>query len=58
MDYHLFPTYLDEKTLKSSPIREGAGLALAELGDEKKDVVLIGADTIESCRAHLFSIFL
>jgi len=55
MDYHLFPTYLDEKTLKSSPIREGAGLALAELGDEKKDVVLIGADTIESCRAHYFA---
>src|SRR3972149_4047393 len=55
MDFHLHPTYLDEKTLKSSPIREGAGLGLAELGAEKKDVVLVGADTIESCRAHYFA---
>lgn len=55
MDFHLYPTYLDEKTLKSVAIREGAGLGLAELGEEKKDVVLVGADTIESCRAHYFA---
>ena len=55
MDYKLVQNYLDEKTVKSSPIREGAGLALAELGAEKKEVVLVGADTIESCRAHYFA---
>ena len=55
MDYKLAKNYLNEKSLKSSPVREGAGLGLAELGAEKKDVVLIGADTIESCRAHYFA---
>ncbi len=55
MDYKLQPNHLDPNTVKSSPIREGAGLGLAELGAEKKDVVLVGADTIESCRAHYFA---
>jgi len=47
--------YLDEKKIKWSPMREGAGLGMAELGAEKKDMVMLGADTIESCRAHHFA---
>lgn len=47
--------YLDETKVKQSPMREGAGLGLAELGALHGDVVLVGADTIESCRAHHFA---
>jgi len=55
MDYKLVKNYLDEKAIKWSPMREGAGLGMAELGEEKKDMVMLGADTIESCRAHYFA---
>ncbi|KKQ34409.1 MAG: Transketolase central region [Candidatus Nomurabacteria bacterium GW2011_GWB1_37_5] len=55
MNYKLVKNYLDDKTIKWSPMREGAGLGMAELGEEKKDMVLLGADTIESCRAHYFA---
>ncbi len=55
MDYKFAQNYLDEKTVKWSPMREGAGLGLAELGEEKMDVVLVVADTTESCRAHYFA---
>lgn len=55
MDYKLAENYLDESKVKWTPMRDGAGLGLAELGEIKKDAVLIGADTIESCRAHYFA---
>lgn len=55
MDWKLADNYLDETKVKMSPMREGAGLGLAELGTEHADVVLVGADTIESCRAHYFA---
>ncbi len=55
MDYKFVENYLDEKSVKWSPMREGAGLGMAELGETKKDMVLLGADTIESCRAHYFA---
>jgi transketolase len=54
MDFKLAQNYLDDKAVKWSPMRDGAGLGLAELGAEKENVILIGADTIESCRAHYF----
>lgn len=47
--------YLDDATVKQSPMRDGAGLGLAELGAEHADVVLVGADTMESCRVHHFA---
>lgn len=55
MDWKLAKNYLDEKSVKWSPMREGAGLGMAELGEERKDMILIGADTLESCRAHHFA---
>lgn len=55
MDWKLTDNYLDETKVKMSPMREGAGLGLAELGAEHSDVILVGADTIESCRAHYFA---
>jgi transketolase len=55
MDFKLVPNYLNDKEIKWSPMREGAGLGMAELGETKKDMVLLGADTVESCRAHYFA---
>lgn len=55
MNYKFSENYLDEKTVKWSPMREGAGLGMAELGEIKKDMVVLGADTLESCRAHHFA---
>jgi transketolase len=47
--------YLDDTKVKMSPMRDGAGLGLAELGGLHTDVVVVGADTLESCRAHHFA---
>src|SRR3989344_2721838 len=55
MNYKFSENYLDEKTVKWSPMRAGAGLGMAELGEIKKDMVVLGADTLESCRAHHFA---
>ena len=55
MNYKFVENYLDEKVIKWSPMREGAGIGLRELGEKYENVVLVGADTIESCRAHYFA---
>jgi len=55
MDYRLVKNYLDEKKVKWEPMRNGAGKGLAELGEQKKDVVVLAADTAESSRAHYFA---
>ena len=55
MDFKFADNYLDETNVKKSAMREGAGLGLAELGAEHADVILVGADTIESCRGHHFA---
>ncbi|MBI1971606.1 MAG: transketolase family protein [Candidatus Wildermuthbacteria bacterium] len=36
-------------------MRDGAGIGMAELGETAKDMVVLGADTIESSRAHYFA---
>lgn len=53
--YNLIKNYLDEKKLEMKPMRDGAGIGMAELGEEKENMVVLGADTIESSRAHYFA---
>ena len=36
-------------------MRDGAGIGIAELGEEKEDIVVLGADTIGSARAKYFA---
>ena len=55
MDYKLAQNYLDEDKVVIKKMRDGAGIGMAELGEEKKDMVVLGADTIESSRAHFFA---
>lgn len=55
MNFKFVDNHLDETKTKMSPMREGAGLGLAELGAEHDDVIVVGADTLESCRAHHFA---
>ena len=55
MDYKLAKNYLDEKKVKWEPMRNGAGLGMAELGETKEDMVVLAADTAESSRAHYFA---
>lgn len=55
MNYYLSKNYLNEKGIELKPMRDGAGIGMAELGEEKKDMVVLGADTIESSRAHYFA---
>lgn len=55
MDYKLAQNYLDEDRVEIKKMRDGAGIGMAELGEEKKDMVVLGADTIESSRAHYFA---
>ena len=55
MNWNFAKEYLDETKVEWKPMRDGAGLGMAELGEEKKDMVVLGADTIESSRAHFFA---
>ena len=54
MDYHLVKSYLDEKKVEWRPMRDGAGIGMVELGETKKNMVVLAADTAESSRAHYF----
>jgi len=51
----LVENYLDEKNIKWKPMRDGAGIGMMELGGEKKDMIVLAADTMESSRAHFFA---
>lgn len=55
MDYKLVKNYLEEDKLEIKKMRDGAGIGMAELGEEKKDMVVLGADTIGSSRAKFFA---
>lgn len=55
MQYYLAKRYLDEKRVQWKAMRDGAGIGMAELGAIKKDMVVLGADTAESSRAHYFA---
>lgn len=55
MNYHFAKNYLDEKKVEWKKIRDGLGQGMAELGGEKKDMVVLVADTMESSRAHFFA---
>jgi len=53
-DYKLVKNYLEEDRIEKKRMRDGAGIGMAELGEEKKDMIVLGADTIESSRGHYF----
>ncbi|MEX2145184.1 MAG: transketolase C-terminal domain-containing protein [Candidatus Spechtbacterales bacterium] len=55
MDYYLDKNYLNPKKVESKKMRDGAGIGIAELGETKKDVVVLGADTAGSARASFFA---
>ena len=55
MTYYLARNYLNETKIPWKSMRDGAGIGMAELGATKKDMVVLGADTIESSRAHYFA---
>jgi len=55
MNYYLQKNYLNEEKLEKKPMRDGAGIGMAELGKEKEDVVVLGADTSGSARAKYFA---
>lgn len=55
MEYYLDKNYLDPKKIESKNMRDGAGIGIAELGETKKDVVVLGADTAGSARAKYFA---
>jgi transketolase len=55
MKYYLAKNYLHEKKVEWKPMRDGAGIGMAELGETKKDMVVLAADTAESSRAHYFA---
>lgn len=54
MNYYLQKDYLNEKSLEQKPMRDGAGIGVAEIGAEHKDVIVLGADTLGSSRAKYF----
>lgn len=53
-DFHLDPKHLTDEP-RIEKIRDGLGRGMCELGEKKEDMVLIGADTLESVRAHFFA---
>jgi transketolase len=53
--YNLAKSYLDIEQVEWKKMRDGIGQGMAELGEKKKDVVVLGADTMESSRAHFFA---
>lgn len=55
MKYYFVENYLNEETVEWKKMRDGAGIGMAELGEEKKDMVVLGADTIGSSRAKYFA---
>jgi len=55
MDYKLSENYLDEKKIEWKPMRDGGGIGVAEMGEEKEDVVVLAADTAGSARAKYFA---
>ena len=55
MNYYFAKHYLNETKVEWKPMRDGAGIGMAELGETKKDMVVLGADTTESSRAHYFA---
>ena len=54
-NYNLAKNYLDEEKTEWKPMRDGAGIGIAELGGEKEDVVVLAADTAGSSRAKYFA---
>jgi transketolase len=54
-NFYLDKDYFDENKLQLRPMRDGAGIGMAELGEEKLDMVVLGADTADSSRAKYFA---
>ncbi len=54
MDYKLVENLYGED-IEIKKMRDGAGLGVKELGEEKDDIVVLGADTMGSTRADIFA---
>ncbi|MEX1027136.1 MAG: transketolase C-terminal domain-containing protein [Candidatus Paceibacterota bacterium] len=55
MNFNLVDTLYDAETIAIEKMRDGAGKGVAELGAQKDDVVVLGADTMGSSRAKYFA---
>ena len=55
MKYYLAENYLNQKKVEWKKMRDGAGIGMAELGEVKKDMVVLAADTAGSARAKYFA---
>jgi len=55
MEYKFADNYLDDEKVKWEPMRDGAGKGMEELGGEKEDMIVLGADTASSARAIYFA---
>jgi len=55
MNFNLVKNYLDDKKIEWKPMRDGAGIGIAELGADYEDVVVLAADTSGSARAKYFA---
>lgn len=47
--------YLDPEKLEKKPPRDGAGVGVAELGEQREDVVVVTSDVAGSARAKFFA---
>ncbi len=54
MTYRLVENLYDTESIATAKMRDGAGKGVAELGEEKEDMVVLGADTMGSARAKYF----
>lgn len=54
-NYYLQKNYIDETKLEQKPMRDGAGIGMAELGKDKGNMVVLCADTTGSSRAEDFA---
>jgi len=54
MKYHLSDNLYNPDAIETVKMRDGAGKGVAELGHDKEDVVVLGADTLGSSRGKYF----
>lgn len=55
MEYHLDKNFWNSDERRVEKMRNGAGIGMCELGKEKEDMVVLGADTAGSARAKYFA---
>lgn len=55
MELTLQENYLEPEKLEKKPPRDGAGIGVAQLGEQREDVVVVSSDVAGSARAKFFA---